>query len=99
MDVLQLKLFALERGGLLGQHRLDNRDALLERVRVVADAETRGVELIPVGTDLYGPATVDDVDGALVAVAEAGLVVGDAVLVKGSRVVGLEAVARHLLER
>ena len=55
--------------------------------------------MIPVGTDLYGPTAVDDVEGALVAVDEAGLVAGDAVLVKGSRVVGLEAVASHLLER
>ena len=70
-----------------------------EHARVAADAEARGVEVVAVGTDLYGPAAVDDVDGALVAVSEAGLVVGDAVLVKGSRVVGLEAVASHLLER
>ena len=55
--------------------------------------------MIPVATDLYGPAAVDDIDGALVAVAEAGLVAGDAVLVKGSRVVGLESVASHLLDR
>ena len=72
-----------------------------EHARVAADAEARGVEVIAVGTDLYGPAAAaaDDVDGVLVAVAEAGLVAGDAVLVKGSRVVGLEAVASHLLER
>ena len=57
------------------------------------------MEVIPVGTDLYGPAAVADVDGALVAVAEADLVAGDAVLVKGSRVVGLEVVASHLVER
>ena len=70
-----------------------------EHARVAADAEALGVEVIPVETDLYGLAAVDDVDGALVAVAEAGLVAGDAVLVKGSRVVGLEAMASHLLER
>ena len=70
-----------------------------EHARVAADAEARGVEVIPVGTHLYGPAAVDDVDEALVVVAEAGLVAGDAVLVKGSRVVGLEAVASRLLER
>ena len=70
-----------------------------EHARVAADAEARGVEVIPVGTHLYGPAAVDDVDEALVVVAEAGLVAGDAVLVKGSRVVGLEAAASRLLER
>ena len=70
-----------------------------EHARVAADAEALGVEVIPVETDLYGLAAVDDVDGALVAVAAAGLVAGDAVLVKGSRVVGLEVVASHLLER
>ena len=70
-----------------------------EHAQVAADAEVLGVEVIPVETDLYGLAAVDDVDGALVAIAEAGLVVGDAVLVKGSRVVGLEAVASQLLER
>jgi UDP-N-acetylmuramoyl-tripeptide--D-alanyl-D-alanine ligase len=69
-----------------------------EHTRVAADAAVRGVEVIPVGTHLYGPVAVDDVDGALVAVVEAGLGEGDAVLVKGSRVVGLEAVASHLLE-
>jgi len=69
-----------------------------EHARVAADAEALGVEVIPVETHLYGPAAVDDVDGALVAAAEAGLVAGDAVLVKGSRVVGLEVVASHLLE-
>ena len=70
-----------------------------EHAKVAVDAEARGVEVIPVGTDLYGSAAAADVDGALVAVAEADLVAGDAVLVKGSRVVGLEVVAGHLVER
>jgi UDP-N-acetylmuramoyl-tripeptide--D-alanyl-D-alanine ligase len=70
-----------------------------EHTRIAADAEARSVEVIPVGTDLYGSAAVDGIDGALMAIAEAGLVAGDALLIKGSRVVGLEAVASHLLER
>jgi UDP-N-acetylmuramoyl-tripeptide--D-alanyl-D-alanine ligase len=51
-----------------------------------------GIEIVAVGTDLYGiPSAVDALD------AVGPLRDGDAVLVKGSRVAGLEAVAERLL--
>jgi UDP-N-acetylmuramoyl-tripeptide--D-alanyl-D-alanine ligase len=51
-----------------------------------------GIELVAVGTDLYGQAPVDD------PVAAIGSLAGDdALLVKGSRVAGLERVAALLL--
>ncbi|MBI5088810.1 MAG: UDP-N-acetylmuramoyl-tripeptide--D-alanyl-D-alanine ligase, partial [Actinobacteria bacterium] len=59
-----------------------------------AYAAERGIEVIAVGTDLYGDQPVDH------PVERAGpLVEGDAVLVKGSRVAGLERVAAQLLAR
>ncbi len=57
-------------------------------------AVTLGIEVVVVGTDLYGIAPVDDPFEVL-----SGLGPGDAVLVKGSRVAGLEVVAAWLLER
>jgi UDP-N-acetylmuramoyl-tripeptide--D-alanyl-D-alanine ligase len=59
---------------------------------VLAHARSLGIEVVPVGTDLYGVAPVDD---ALVALGP--LEDSDAVLVKGSRVAGLEALAATLL--
>ena len=58
------------------------------------DAASRGIEIIVVGTDLYGIAPVDDPVAALGA-----LGAGDVVLVKASRVGGLESVAAALLAR
>jgi UDP-N-acetylmuramoyl-tripeptide--D-alanyl-D-alanine ligase len=61
--------------------------------RAIADyAADRGIELIAVGTDLYGVlATADPVD------ALGSLSGDDAVLVKGSRVAGLEKLAALLI--
>lgn len=61
--------------------------------RVIHDAVGLGIEVIAVGTDLYGIRPVDDPVSAL---GELGQ--GDAVLVKASRVAGLERVALALLE-
>ena len=59
---------------------------------VAARAAENGIELIPVGTDLYGVEATDD---PIAAVGELG---GDAaVLVKASRVAGLDRVAVALL--
>ncbi|MFM7062504.1 MAG: UDP-N-acetylmuramoyl-tripeptide--D-alanyl-D-alanine ligase [Actinomycetes bacterium] len=66
-----------------------------EHAQVGALARELGVELVAVGTDLYGVEPVDDVDAAVAAVGEVGP--GTAVLVKGSRVAGLERVAAALL--
>jgi UDP-N-acetylmuramoyl-tripeptide--D-alanyl-D-alanine ligase len=63
------------------------------RIRSLADEV--GVELVVVDTDLYGVDPVDGIDGALAALDDLGA--GDAVLVKASRVVGLERVAAGLL--
>ena len=67
-------------------------DAPQEHRAVLRYALDREVEVLAVGTDLYGITPVTD------PVAELGsLAGGDAVLVKGSRVVGLERVAAALL--
>lgn len=67
-------------------------DAVDEHRAILRYALERDVEVLAVGTDLYGITPVAD------PVAELGsLAGGDAVLVKGSRVVGLERVAAALL--
>lgn len=64
---------------------------------VAGHAASRGIEVVSVAAPTYG---VDDVPDAPSAVDRvAGLGDGDAVLVKGSRVAGLEAVADALLAR
>ena len=60
-------------------------DSPAEHRAIRAEAERLGIEVLPVGTDLYGIAPIDDPVAAIGALAE-----GDALLVKGSRVVGLE---------
>ncbi len=66
-----------------------------EHARIAALAAELGVEVVAVGTDLYGVTPVDGVDAVVAAVGATGE--GTAVLVKGSRVVGLERVAAALL--
>jgi UDP-N-acetylmuramoyl-tripeptide--D-alanyl-D-alanine ligase len=66
-----------------------------EHRRIAAVAESLGVELVAVGTDDYGVAPVGDVEDVVVALGPLGPT--DAVLVKGSRVAGLERVAEELL--
>lgn len=56
-------------------------------------ARELGVDLVAVGTDLYGCTPVDDPVAAV-----GSLAAGDAVLVKGSRVARLEVVVRRLVE-
>lgn len=79
--------------GLMGE--LD--DPAAGHQRVVADAADLGVEVVAVGTALYGVDPVDEAAGVLAALGELG--VGDVVLVKASRAAGLERVAQELLER
>jgi UDP-N-acetylmuramoyl-tripeptide--D-alanyl-D-alanine ligase len=67
-------------------------DATAAHLAVADLAAQLGIDVLPVGTDLYGAPPVDDPLAALGALAE-----GDAVLVKGSRVAGLEAVAAALI--
>jgi UDP-N-acetylmuramoyl-tripeptide--D-alanyl-D-alanine ligase len=61
--------------------------------RVMEDAVRRGIEVIAVGTDLYGIRPVDDPVAAL-----GRLGAGDVVLVKASRSAGLERWVAPLLE-
>ena len=61
---------------------------------VAATAAELGIELIATGTDLYG---VDPVDDPLAALGPVGA--GDAVLVKASRVAGLDRLAADLSGR
>jgi UDP-N-acetylmuramoyl-tripeptide--D-alanyl-D-alanine ligase len=68
-----------------------------EHRRIAALADELGVELIVVGTAEYGVAPVPDGDAALAELGPLGP--DDAVLVKGSRVAGLETVAERLLSR
>jgi UDP-N-acetylmuramoyl-tripeptide--D-alanyl-D-alanine ligase len=68
-----------------------------EHARIGKLAGELGVEVITVDAPAYGVDTdVADVDGALDALASLDLRPGDAVLVKGSRVAGLERVAAAL---
>jgi UDP-N-acetylmuramoyl-tripeptide--D-alanyl-D-alanine ligase len=60
--------------------------------QVAADAAELGIQLIATGTDLYGVAPVDDPLSTLGSIGP-----GDAVLVKASRVAGLERLAEQLL--
>jgi UDP-N-acetylmuramoyl-tripeptide--D-alanyl-D-alanine ligase len=63
-----------------------------EHLAIASYAADRGVELIAVGTEMYGVPPADDVVIAL-----GSLAGDDAVLVKGSRVAGLEKLAALLV--
>jgi UDP-N-acetylmuramoyl-tripeptide--D-alanyl-D-alanine ligase len=67
-------------------------DAAAGHRRVAAIVHELGIELIATGTELYGVAPVADPVMALGPIGE-----GDAVLVKASRVAGLEKIAHALL--
>lgn len=71
-------------------------DAPDEHRRIVDYAKALGIEVVAFNTDLYGTPTVPDVAAAVRAIGS--ISGGDAVLVKGSRVVGLERVAAALLD-
>jgi UDP-N-acetylmuramoyl-tripeptide--D-alanyl-D-alanine ligase len=69
-------------------------DAVAEHRRIAELAADLGIELVAVGCDLYGVEPLDGPEAAVAALA--GLGPEAAVLVKGSRVAGLEAVAAGL---
>ena len=73
-------------------------DAPREHRDVATVAADLDVELLAVGTDLYGVEPLADVAAVLEALSSRGLGEGDVVLVKGSRVAGLERVAAALLD-
>lgn len=72
-------------------------------VQVAALARELGIKVIAIGTSEYGSlpvASVDSIDDAIAQLNELGVLnARGAVLVKGSRIAGLERVAQRLLER
>ena len=68
-----------------------------EHRRIAELAESLDVHLVPVATELYGVVPVPDTDEVLATLGGLALGDGDVVLVKGSRVAGLEVVAAALL--
>ncbi len=67
-----------------------------EHEAIAALARRLDIEVLAVGTDAYGIAPVEGIDGALADLGSLGA--DDAVLVKASRVVGLERLAARLLQ-
>jgi UDP-N-acetylmuramoyl-tripeptide--D-alanyl-D-alanine ligase len=71
-------------------------DSAAQHREIARLAAGLGIRLVPVGTDAYGPEPVGSIEEALFAL---GPLDGrDAVLVKGSRVAGLDVLAARLLE-
>jgi UDP-N-acetylmuramoyl-tripeptide--D-alanyl-D-alanine ligase len=68
-----------------------------EHQAVAELADQLQIQIIAVGTDLYGVPAVEGVPQAVDALTSLSLTAGDAVLVKGSRVAGLERLAQALL--
>jgi UDP-N-acetylmuramoyl-tripeptide--D-alanyl-D-alanine ligase len=73
----------------LGEHHHE------EHVRVAGLADDLGIRVLAVGAPDYGTETVEGIDAAVEALGPLG--VGDAVLVKGSRVAGLERLVERLV--
>jgi UDP-N-acetylmuramoyl-tripeptide--D-alanyl-D-alanine ligase len=67
-----------------------------QHAEIAALVAAAGVSLIAVGTDLYGVPAVTDFDAVVEVLGP--LVAGDVVLVKASRVAGLERLAARLLD-
>ena len=68
-----------------------------EHAAVAALADDLGIDVVAYETYAYGLPTCSGLDGALATIGAVGD--GDAVLVKGSRVAGLERLAAALLDR
>lgn len=83
------------RVAVLGELAELGASAAAEHQAVRAHADALGIEVIAVDTPAYGAPVVADVEGALAALGP--LQASDAVLVKGSRVAGLEVLAEQLL--
>jgi len=73
-------------------------DTATQEHQAVAElAEQLQIQIIAVGTDLYGVPRLEGIGEALRALESLSLTEGDAVLIKASRVVGLERLAQSLL--
>ena len=79
--------------GLMAELGGESSDAHL---RVVAVARELGIEVLTVGTDLYGVEPLGGVEEALDVLTGLNLAEGDSVLVKGSLVAGLQELAEKL---
>lgn len=79
--------------GLMAE--LGDRTAV-EHHNVAHVARDLGVEVLAVGTDLYGGTSVAGVEEAIARIRDWDLTCEDVVLVKGSRVAGLERIAQSL---
>lgn len=89
------RLPASRRIAVLGQMAELGPGADGEHARIAGLAASLGIRVIAMAAPAYGGEVVDGVEGALAALGPLGR--GDAVLVKGSRVAGLERVAAALL--
>ena len=71
-----------------------------EHLAVAADLVEPPIdfEVVAIGTDLYGVEALAGVDEALALIGGMGLGEGDAVLVKGSLVAGLQELAERLAD-
>jgi UDP-N-acetylmuramoyl-tripeptide--D-alanyl-D-alanine ligase len=87
---------ASRRLAVLGEMAELGARSAAEHRAMAALAHRLGVEMVAVGTDAYGVAPVEGVEGAVAALGP--LRSDDAVLVKASRVAGLERLADRLLE-
>lgn len=95
LDALK-ELGARRRIAVLGEMAELGELSAHEHLRMAGEAQSRGIEVLAVGTDAYGVAALPDVDSTLEALRRMGLGAGDAVLVKASRVAGLERIAGWL---
>jgi UDP-N-acetylmuramoyl-tripeptide--D-alanyl-D-alanine ligase len=88
-------LAASRRVAVLGVMAELGADGASEHRRIAALARELGIDVIAVDAPDYGVMVVTGIDGALAALGPVGE--GDAVLVKGSRVAGLERLASALM--
>jgi UDP-N-acetylmuramoyl-tripeptide--D-alanyl-D-alanine ligase len=86
---------ARRRVAVLGEMAELGARSASEHQAIAALAGRLGLELVAVGTDAYGVAAVEGVDEAMAALGPLGH--EDAVLVKASRVAGLERLSARLL--
>ncbi len=86
---------ARRRVAVLGEMAELGARSASEHQAIAALAGRLGLELVAVGTDAYGVAAVEGVDEAMAALGPLGH--DDAVLVKASRVAGLERLSARLL--